>query len=242
LRDDLLDAQAAINWAEAQSNALTRRLIAWKRDKPYAVLVDTDSQPGKKLYRFADIKPLDPIINAEAGAIIHSIRSSLDLLACTLAARNGFPESKSTYFPIWKTQIDFADPKSLVLKKIKRLSQADQVIIKDLRPYPGGNNTLCSLHDLDLTRKHRRLLKAFVFPRGIGFVGFPSQVSIGEWHGFNEKTVLAATDASHPDGEVSIGLHLAFGEAGAIHGENFIATIRDFARLASAIVKLFDTL
>jgi len=241
MRGDLIDAQAAIDWAVAQSNALTERFIAWKRDKPYAVLVDTDSQPGKKLYRFANIKPLDAIINAEAGTVIHSIRSSLDLLACALAARNGLPESKSTYFPIWKTQIDFADPTSRILEKIKRLSQADQIIIKDLRPYPGGNDALCSLHDLDLTRKHRRLLKAFVFPRGIGLVGFPYPVTTGEWHGCNEKTVLAATDASHPDGEINIGLHIAFGESGPIHGDNFIAKIRDFARLASAIVKLFDT-
>jgi len=175
----------------------------------------------EKLYRFANIKPLDAIINAEAGTVIHSIRSSLDLLACALAARNGLPESKSTYFPIWKTQIDFADPTSRILEKIKRLSQADQIIIKDLRPYPGGNDALCSLHDLDLTRKHRRLLKAFVFPRGIGLVGFPYPVTTGEWHGCNEKTVLAATDASHPDGEINIGLHIAFGESGPIHGDNF---------------------
>jgi hypothetical protein len=98
MRADLLDAQAAIDWAVAQSNELTKRFIAWKRDKPYALVIDTDSQPGKKLYRFGNIKPLDPIINAEAGAVIHSIRSSLDLLTCAVAARNGFPESKSTYF------------------------------------------------------------------------------------------------------------------------------------------------
>jgi hypothetical protein len=137
MQDDLLDAEAAIDWAVAQLPILEKRVIAWRRNKPYTVRIDVDSEPGKKLYRLSNIKPLVPIINAEAGAMIHSIRSSLDLLACALAARNGFPDSTSTYFPIWKSQDEFLtnrDPRPL--KKIKRLSQVCQDTIKSLKPYP----------------------------------------------------------------------------------------------------------
>jgi hypothetical protein len=240
MRDDLLDVKAAVNWAVAQIPVMTKRVILWRRDKPYTVAIDADSEPGKKLYRLVGIKPLDPVINAEAGAIIHSIRSSLDLLACTLAARNGFLESRGTYFPIWKTEADFLDPKSRVLEKIKRLSEIDQVIIKGLRPYPGGNKLLCAFHDLDLTRKHRRLLNLFVFPRGTAFDG-KGPITLEDWIGFDEKAVLISTSATAPDGEIHVGLQIAFNETGVTRSQDVAGPIRNFARLANSIIGLFDT-
>lgn len=246
MRPDLLDAEAAIDWAIAQLPVLSERIIAWRRDKPYTIVIDSDSEPGKKLYRLSNIKPLSPLINAEAGAIIHSIRSSLDLLACALAARNGFPDSTSTYFPIWKSEQAMNAPAgnktNPTLKKIERISQVCQDIIKGLKPYPGpnGNPLLCALHDLDVTRKHRRLLDTFIFPRGISFTpGLAGEVTIGDWHGFNEKTVLFITSANAPDSDVTVGLHVAFDEAGSMHGKNFTATISEFARLAKNILLLF---
>jgi hypothetical protein len=241
MRPDLQDAKAAIDWAVSQLPSLQQRINAWVTDKPYAVRIDTDTEPGKKLYRLADIKPFDPLINAEAGAIIHSIRSSLDLLACTLAARNGFPNDKRTYFPIWKSQTDFltnADPRPL--EKIQRLSQIDQNVIKDLRPYPGGNNLLVALHNLDLTRKHRRLLDIYAFGRGIGFVGFQGgTITRHRWEGFKEEAVLISTPADATDGEVTLGLNIAFDEPGTLYGENFTAVIRSFAKMAYDTLVLF---
>jgi len=67
MRDDLLDAKAAVDWAVAQLPVLQKRVISWRRDKPYSVVIDAESEPGNKLYRLCDIKPLDPLINAEAG-------------------------------------------------------------------------------------------------------------------------------------------------------------------------------
>lgn len=239
MRADLLDAKAAVDWAVAQLPVLTKRIIAWRQSKPYSIAVDTDSEPGKKLYRFVDIKPVDPLITAEAGAIIHSIRSSLDLLACTLAARNGHPGSTSTYFPIWKSAQDFADPRSEVLKKIKRLSQIDQDVIKDLRPYPGGNDLLCTLHKLDLTRKHRRLLSTFIAPRGIAFGGLGGDIELRGWDRFNEETVIVSSPATADDGDISVNLQVSLDEAGVAGHVDCTHPIREFARAATAIIDLF---
>ena len=232
---DLLDAEAAIKWAVAQLPVLENRITQWRNDKPHVIRPDTQTDPGKKLYRLYDIKAFDPIINAEAGAIIHSIRSSLDLMASALAVRNNRSPG-STYFPIWKSEAEFLAPPGKdadgklfnpTLEKIDRLSQFDKDAIRALKPYPGANGfpLLCALHDLDLTRKHRRLLNTFVFPRGIGFNGFPGgAIQLTEpanWHGYNEESILAWTDAAVPDGEITIGVHVAFDEAGAVHGKNF---------------------
>lgn len=237
---DLLDVVAAINWADSQLPVLQERIIRWRQSGPYSVFIDTDSEPGKKLYRLVDVKPLDPIINAEVGAIIHSIRSSLDLLACALATRNGYPGSRSTHFPIWKTEADFLDIKSRPYEYIKRLSQVDQDIIKNLRPYPGGNDMLCTLHELDLTRKHRRLLNTIMIPRGIGFEGFAGHVvTIVDWHSFKEEAVVISTLADAPDGEISVTLHVAFDEPGMAQSPDITGPLRDFSRATFEIIRLF---
>ena len=62
---------------------------------------------------------------------------------------------------------------------------------------------------------------------------------MGDWHGFNEETVLCSTSANAPDSNVTIGLQVALGEAGPMHGYGFTAAIRDFARAAKNVLVLF---
>ena len=96
---DLLDAIAAVSWATSQLSTLEERISAWVQGEPYSVLIDIVSEPAKKLYRLVDIKPIDPIINAEAGVIIHSIQSSLDLLACATRRTQRLPRVEKYAFP-----------------------------------------------------------------------------------------------------------------------------------------------
>lgn len=240
MRADLLDAQACVDWAVAQLPTLQERIIKWRQGRHYSVLIDVDSEPGKKLYRLVDIAPIDPIISAEAGAILHSIRSSLDVLACTLAARHGKPESRSTHFPIWKSKADFDNPKSRPFEYIKWLCEADQAVIKSLAPYPGGNDLLCILHELDLTRKHRRLLGLFLQPRGVFLQGITNEtVTVYEWVRADEKPGILSTPASTPDGHITVNLQIALNEAGVTGSEDCTHPIGEFARAANAIIDLF---
>lgn len=235
LHDDLVDAQAAIDWAVAQLPVLRKRTIAWKQTGPYSVVVDNDAKPGYKGYRLTQTKPFDPLILAEAGAIIHSIRSSLDVLACTLAARNCHPEDRSTHFPIWKSAADFRNRKTRPFKYIERLSKIDQGLIEALRPYPGGKGDwLCTLHELDLTRKHRRLLRTSLRPRG-WVTGSINESMLSDDH----PLILFTRDTSS-NSNVSVGAQITFNEADRLKGEDFIHAIREFASAATAIIKLFD--
>lgn len=247
MRDDLLDASAAVDWAKAQLPVLQERINFWMANEPYSIRIDTNTEPGTKIYRLCNIKPFDPIITAEAGAIIHSVRSSLDVLACTLATRNGFPGDKGTYFPIWKSESALlADAGKGPMEKIKRLAQVDKdIIVKDIKPYRGGNDLLVTLHELDLTRKHRRLLEIYSFARGIGLTGFEG-IEIErirwakEWKGFKDEAILISTDAHAPDGNVHLGLNVAFREYGTLYGENFTAVIRDYIRLGYEVIAKFS--
>jgi hypothetical protein len=62
-------------------------------------------------------RPFPLLTNAEAGVIINSLRSSLDILAVALAEQNGHVASEDVYFPIANNVLDLIDPCTALLKK-----------------------------------------------------------------------------------------------------------------------------
>src|ERR1700720_4632543 len=100
MRDDLLDAQACVDWAITQKNILRGHLIAWDQIPPYRIVAEPHAEPGKKVLRLRAVVPVPPLINAQVGAMINSIRSSLDLLTSRLAERAGYTGKEDSHFPI----------------------------------------------------------------------------------------------------------------------------------------------
>src|SRR5690348_8786859 len=126
MRDDLLDAQASIDWAISQREVLVGRITHWRRARPYIAVTEPDSDPSKEMVKAKLRTPLPLVINAEAGAIVHMIRSSLDILTVALAERNGNVRPKDVYFPIADSKTAFFHGKNAAVKKIAQLSDSDR--------------------------------------------------------------------------------------------------------------------
>jgi hypothetical protein len=94
MRTDLLDAQAAVDWAVEQMPMLQKRIEDWADSYSTRIAVEDD----KKAY-YLRANPVPAIINAETGSIINSIRTSLDLLASALAARKRECRFAACLFP-----------------------------------------------------------------------------------------------------------------------------------------------
>lgn len=247
MRADLLDAQAAVDWAISQFPTFEEKVGAWRKNA-YSVRIETDPQSGKKAY-YVTLGAIPPLINAAAGSILHDIRTSLDMLAVALAERNGHSAPKDVYFPICEDLRAFLDTRRGGGKeKIKRLSTADQAAIEGLKPYKGGNDLLYALHHLDITSKHRRLIHIDKFPRGISIAPKDgSGVGIGTveinraWRSFEDQAPVVWTAPHIADCDIDIGIFVAFDEGGAVEGEQVIASLRKFAGLANSIIRLFDS-
>jgi hypothetical protein len=142
MRDDLLDAQAAIEWAIPQIPLLRDALRGWTKDHPYELRIEPYSGVGGGNALIAyQTAPLPRVFNAWAGAIINSLRSSLDLLAAALAARNGAKPSADTHFPVYGSEQEMIDPLTGIEGK-KWLSKRERTAIKALKPYQGGNEAI----------------------------------------------------------------------------------------------------
>jgi len=244
MRDDLLSAQASVDWVVTQLPAFQDRLVCWTRDNVQTSIRVLEPSSGQKIAVAQEKAALPPAFNVEAGAYINVIRSSLDILASTLSARNGKPDNRQAQFPIYQSAAHMLDPQK-GLDTIWWLSEDQRVLIKSLEPYSGGNDTLRALHDLDIRRKHRRLLEVKLLPSTVFLIGiapqhitWPAQQGIGA----NGETLLAfvSEDAS-PGGTVEAAFVVAFDEPGYLGSNWVVLALLQFTQTATSIIKLFDT-
>jgi hypothetical protein len=203
----------------------------------------------------------------EIGAYLNTLRSSLDILASVLAIRYNICAPKDAYFPIPKSKAAFGAPasKSKSARFVAGLPPAERgYIIEQLKSYKGGNEDLWSLHQLDIMRKHRRLLTViagpeffsvegvgihkYFTPPATGFMradnAFEREVTAGivavlrEWGRRAVVLGLMAKDA--PPYGMKFGPYVAFDETAITGRKRVIRALHDFAALATTIIKRFD--
>ena len=92
------------------------------------------------------------------GDAVHNLRSALDLLAFALVG-------DKCPTPGQRRQVQFPFSASAngleATIKSRQISRAGEKVvreIKKLKPYPGGNETLQAIHDLDLADKHKLII------------------------------------------------------------------------------------
>jgi hypothetical protein len=241
MRDDLLDALASVDWAVSQIKILTQRISDWRRSRPYIAVTAPDSAPGYQVFKVQRAHSLPLMVNAEAGAIINMIRSSLDILAVALAERNGHMRPKDVYFPIAASVHAFIDPKDGAIKKIARLTESDRLVIERLKPYSGGDETLFSLHQLDIVRKHQRLVDVSATQRSIALFrsGHHLEPEV-LYAGRLEDGALLYRIPTNPDATVHIAVEVTFDETPFAKGRPVLDTLHQFASRAKRIIDLFD--
>jgi hypothetical protein len=247
MRDDLLHAQASIDWPVSQLPSLEKQLRIWLRDNIEITTRDSDPNVPNEVVAAVEKTPFPLKFMVEAGAYINAIRSSLDILACALAHRYGMPDPDDHYFPVAPSQRIFESLRGYKGSEfVQGLPQSERVKIESLQPYEGGNKTLCALHRLDIVRKHKRLIEPAVLPHlvTVSAWGFqPSDVftPVAHWISGNGETVLGLLKKDRVDEpKIKIAPYIAIYETGPFHRREVIETIRTFAALANSAVKLFD--
>ncbi len=243
--DDLADARGAVEWGKTQIPVLSRRFGAWQAANVQYVAKETDP-PSDVLAAVARAKEdLPPIFHAELGAIIGSCRSALDLLGAALAARNSRSPSSKTYFPIFHSEQDMLDPMHGIQGK-KWLSRAEAAIISSLCPYAGGNDTLWGLHQLDILRKHKRLVATAIYPR-IDYVlgqrvGFPDGMAQVALRNLKDEPVLFTYPRHGLRPKAQFSCDIVFDETGlqCVHLKPVFPILNKFIEFVTDVIDGFD--
>lgn len=124
------------------------------------------------------------------------------------------------------------------------LSAAERVKIKSLKLYRGGNAFLWILHQLDIRRKHERLITVTVEPALLNVVAIGAAdygPAASEIRRIANETTLVEVSADAPDPQIQATLRVTFDEPDFMAPlADAFRTLHKFASLAEAIVKLFD--
>ena len=247
MRDDLLDAQAALDWAVTQIPSLQEAFLVWQRGNPYRIAQESDPDGGPDFAVAYQEKPLPRALNAWVGAIFNSMRSSLDLLAATLAVRNGKKPSSNTYFPFFASEQAMLDPVN-GLESRKWLSASERAAIKALKPYRGGDAVLRTIHDLDIARKHERLITVSADVSGFLMLGNISAWRVGGVKALkrlDHRTILTRLRPGEilysTQGNTLLAVFIVFNEAAVgLVNEEVAHTLRKFSERIGDVISLFD--
>jgi hypothetical protein len=174
------------------------------------------------------------------GDAVHNLRTSLDLLACTIVTLNG-QSDEGVYFPFAKSEDELDN--MIAKRNVDRAAPEAVALIKSFKPYIGGNSALRGVHDLDIADKHRSILPM------IGYISFP-----GGGMGY---------DASHPSGpggnvtslrewveplgmvpgkKLAVGFKLTFPRDGPFADLEMVPTFENLIQDFSRVVDAFETL
>jgi hypothetical protein len=154
---DLARIKLKVERAKHHARELECAIQTFRDSDPYGFRIEDDLQTGDKVHRIHIRRETPDCFALLIGDAVHNLRTALDHLAWQLVVANGqTPKSGAG-----GTQFPFYDPKSGAKPThgvINGISATAQKLIDAVKPYKGGNDALWTLHQLDITDKHKLLI------------------------------------------------------------------------------------
>jgi len=156
MADDVLEKikRAYEHLVEFQST-----LDAFRQSKPYEVTGKRDPKTRQFIYSIVKADPIPVRLSVISGDVLQNLRSSLDYLACSLV-RSHSPSAPidKCGFPIFDEVPTTKEHERTFARKVKGMEDKAIDLIKNIKPYKGGDDVLWRLHALNNRDKHRLLL------------------------------------------------------------------------------------
>ena len=152
LMDDLFgDARRKIKRADQHIFRLNEVLHSFLKSDFYEFIVKKDAKTGQNCLEIS-AHPMPEDVPLILGDALHNLRTSLDFVSTALARAAG-KSVANRKFPFRKTRDEVIAAVNGGLKDFAP-QPVISAIIDEIKPYKGGNDALCTLHDLDITDKH----------------------------------------------------------------------------------------
>jgi hypothetical protein len=220
------EARQKLRRAETHIRTLEAKIERFKASD--AIKTEYVEKPSGDVELRVSVRGDPEEFRAVVGDAIHNLRAALDFVAVEIVATAG-GNAKSAYFP-------FADSAENLESMIERrgfsnASAGDKAILRSLRPYKGGNESLRALHDLDIQDKHRGMIE-----HGVFIITPAVRVktdSAGNPVIVNEKAMLELDPTSKAKAS------FVFPEGSTFGGENVTAVLWRLHNLTSTVVDQF---
>ena len=121
------------------------------------IFIEVDPNDGNQILKFQSIRDMPHELPLVIGDVIHNLRSALDLMTCEIVTMAGESVDRNIEFLVRDDRDKLIT--AINDRKIKAAPKSIiDLIVDTIKPYKGGNDALCALHDLDILDKHKLLI------------------------------------------------------------------------------------
>lgn len=171
------------------------------------------------------------------GDIVHNLRASLDLMACDVVRiADETARLDNVYFPFAKIE---ADLERQIEKRMSGAPPEALELVRKLRPYPGGNDVLRGIHELDIIDKHQALLPL------VGQIRHPGGGAVTPGEITPGSVPVQGFLPPRPDLKLGVSVvdfRLVFPNQGPFEGRELLPTLEDLIKDFAGVVDAFETL
>ena len=250
----LKNARRRLEWANGEITNLQTAVREFFKLKPYTVVVDEQSQPGRKIYKaeiFADI-PDD--WQRKVVHIAGDLRSPVDYAVRRVMEQDpvSFAQFKEHHRSLPVCRDAVALERELRQRKILAVYPVlGDFILQDIKPYPRGNRLLCNLDALNNSKKHRDLypigmaapsMSVNMHIRSSSYFSLPGSAGGGYHLGSSEKSVVLfeiASDAEF-DGNLQVSLDVALAQVEGFERQPLTRSLSEIANEVERILTAFE--
>ncbi len=167
MADIFKSPKSMIRHAERHIAEFQARINAFFHDKPWAIVVEKDSDGVTNVLKVKFTKELSDELPHLVFDAANNLRSALDQIAFVVGVKHkGIDSPKSAKFPFGPTEADMLNN---LAGGCKDLPTEIRDLFKGFKPYKGGNNALWALNELCNTPKHKILYPAVMEGGVVGF-------------------------------------------------------------------------
>jgi hypothetical protein len=137
--------------AKSQIQELDQTIKSFFKSTPYQIVSQVDPEVDEETWRFQLTSKLPHELALRTGEIFHNLRSALDQMLAETVVRVSKRSETGVEFPFGLTINDFETS----LRKQKKLPPDGTTMVRELKPYKGGDPLLWLLHSANRRDKHR---------------------------------------------------------------------------------------
>lgn len=218
---------------------LHTRIQSFFDRKPYAPVIDFDSETGQDVHKIRLTAKLPGSLSVVFKDVITNLRDALDHAVYGSAVALGRVNPKNTKFPFADSGAEF-EGEIMALKDVPPVIRA---LLESFRPYKRGNETLWALNKLRNQKTHR-----IIVPLGVCSPGNeisvatmkivpPAQMGYSRWDATkNEVEYMRVGRGSECKYEVTVAFDVGIGDVPVLAGMPVIATLNGLAAEVERIV------
>ncbi len=238
-------ARLKIERANQHISELVTVLAFFSKEDFCRLSVEEDSNTRQHVIQLEMTKSLPITIPLVMGDIVHNLRSSLDLMFWEVVTIAGQTPTQYTKFPFRKTRDELVA--TLDGRKEQPLPAAIIGLIVDtIKPYPGGNDALYSLHQIDIMDKHKLLVPVLTIAglTGVDMIDENGNAFYGTTLAVPQGKKLNAISFS---GAVKItnygkpAFNVLFDEGQAFEGQPVLPTLYQLSQLVVGTVNAMES-